>query len=85
MTVRETQKRVLPTPFHARTSAVCETNLWSSWKAYTVVDCYTTLEDEYFAIRNATSVFDLSPMTKYRITGKEGSAFPGQADDAQDG
>ena len=75
MTVRETQKRVLPTPFHARTSAVCETNLWSSWKAYTVVDCYTTLEDEYFAIRNATSVFDLSPMTKYRITGKDGSAY----------
>lgn len=74
MTVRETQKRVLPTPFHARTSAVCETNLWSSWKGYTVADCYTTLEDEYFAIRNATSVFDLSPMTKYRITGTEGLA-----------
>ena len=69
------QPRVLPTPFHSRTSAVCETNLWSSWKGYNVVDCYTTLEDEYFAIRNATAVFDLSPMTKYRITGTEGLAF----------
>ncbi len=75
MTLREAQQRVLPTPFHSRTSAVCETNLWSSWKGYTVVDCYTSLEDEYFAIRNATSVFDLSPMTKYRITGKEGMAY----------
>ena len=75
MTMREADKRVLPTPFHARTAALCETNRWSSWKAYTVVDCYTTLEDEYFAIRNATAVFDLSPMTKYRITGGEGLAY----------
>ena len=67
--------RVLPPPFPARPSAHCETNLWSQWKAYTVVDCYTVLEDEYFAIRNATSVFDLSPMTKYRITGKDGLAY----------
>ena len=51
MRVRETEKRVLPTPFHARAAARCETNLWSSWKGYTVADCYTTLEDEYFAIR----------------------------------
>ncbi len=72
--MRAKDKRVLPTPFHARTAALCGTNRWSSWKAYTVVDCYTTLEDEYFAIRNATAVFDLSPMTKYRITGNEGLA-----------
>jgi len=75
MTVRETDKRVLQTPFHSRTSALCETNLWSTWKAYTVVDCYSVLEDEYFAIRNATAVFDLTPMTKYRITGKDGLAY----------
>ena len=75
MRARETEKRVLPTPFHARAAARCETNLWSSWKGYTVVDCYTTLEDEYFAIRNATSVFDLSPMTKYRVSGGDGLAY----------
>ena len=75
MTVRETDKRVLQTPFHSRTSTLCETNLWSPWKAYTVVDCYSVLEDEYFAIRNATAVFDLTPMTKYRITGKDGLPY----------
>ena len=75
MSIRQTQQRVLPTAFHARSATLCETNLWSSWKGYTVVDCYTTLEDEYFAIRNATSVFDLSPMIKYRITGTEGLAY----------
>jgi aminomethyltransferase len=75
MTVREADKRVLTTPFYSRTSALCETNLWSPWKAYTAVDCYSYLEEEYFAIRNATAVFDLTPMTKYRISGKDGLAF----------
>ena len=75
MQTKVTEKRVLPTPFHARASSLCETNLWTSWKGYTVVDCYTTLEDEYFAIRNTTSVFDISPMTKYRISGRDGPAY----------
>ena len=54
---RETARRLLTTPFHERAAALCETNLWSDWKAYTVVDCYTTVEDEYFAIQPATRVF----------------------------
>ncbi len=75
MSVREAEKRVLTTPFHSRTSALCQTNRWSPWKAYTTVDCYSVLEDEYFAIRNATAVFDLTPMTKYRIRGRDGLAY----------
>lgn len=75
MSVRETDPRYLPTPFHSRTSKRCETNQWSPWKAYTTVDCYTVLEDEYFAIRNATGVFDLTPMIKYRIRGSDGAAY----------
>ncbi|MFT5131820.1 MAG: aminomethyltransferase [Gammaproteobacteria bacterium] len=75
MSVREADKRVLTTPFYSRTSALCETNLWSPWKAYTTVDCYSVLFEEYFAIRNATAVFDLTPMTKYRISGIDGLAY----------
>ena len=30
---------------------------------------------EYFAVRNSTGVFDLSPMTKYRISGSDSGAF----------
>ncbi len=75
MIARETEKRVLTTPFYSRASALCHTNLWSPWKAYTTVDCYSALEEEYFSIRNATSVFDLTPMIKYRISGKDGLAY----------
>jgi aminomethyltransferase len=74
MTQRE-QKRLLETPFFARTSNACETAEWGAWKAWRVVRCYTTVEREYFAIRNACGLFDLSPLTKYRISGPDGLAF----------
>jgi aminomethyltransferase len=75
MSVREADKRLLKTPFYSRASELCQTNLWSPWKAYTSVDCYSVVEEEYFAIRNATGVFDLTPMIKYRISGKDGLAY----------
>ena len=75
MSVREADKRVLRTPFYSRASELCQTNLWSPWKAYTTVDVYSYVEEEYFAIRNATGVFDLTPMIKYRISGKDGLAY----------
>ncbi len=75
MSVREADKRVLHTPFYSRASKLCQTNLWSPWKAYTTVDCYSVVQEEYFAIRNACGVFDLTPMIKYRISGKDGLAY----------
>ena len=66
---------MLKTPFHSRVEAACEINLWDEWKGYTTPDAYTDVELEYFAIRNSTGVFDLSPMTKYRITGPDAEAY----------
>ncbi len=63
------------TPFHSRVAEACETNKWDNWKGYTTPNTYTELEQEYFAIRNSTGVFDLSPMTKYRISGVDAEAF----------
>lgn len=62
-------RRVLTTPFYSRTAAACLTNEWSRWAGYTTVACYTDVELEYFAVRNQTGLFDLSPMIKYRIRG----------------
>lgn len=69
------ESMLLQTPFHSRVAAACETNKWDNWKGYTTPNSYTELEQEYFSIRNATGVFDLSPMTKYRITGADSEAF----------
>src|SRR5208282_3004517 len=35
----------------------------------TTVDVFSTVEQEYFAIRNAATLYDLTPMVKYRISG----------------
>ncbi|RLA04938.1 MAG: aminomethyl transferase family protein [Gammaproteobacteria bacterium] len=66
---------MLQSPFHSRVAAACEINQWAEWKGYTTPDAYTDVELEYFAIRNSTGVFDLSPMTKYRIKGPDAEAY----------
>ena len=55
---------VFPTPFHPRTAAANTLNAWHRWRDYTVADAYFDVGLEYTALRNACTVFDLSPMTK---------------------
>jgi hypothetical protein len=66
---------VYPTPFHPRTSQLNVLNEWHRWKDYTTADAYYDEALEYSAIRNACAVFDLTPMTKHRITGPDALAF----------
>ncbi|MBT3529595.1 MAG: aminomethyl transferase family protein [Gammaproteobacteria bacterium] len=73
--IQHNESMMLQTPFHSRVAAACETNKWDNWKGYTTPNSYTELEQEYFAIRNSAGVFDLSPMTKYRISGPDSEAF----------
>ena len=66
------------TPFHERTSALNETQLWSHWSGHLAADRYQMSDKlEYFAVRNAAGLFDSSPLYKYRITGKDAEAFLG--------
>jgi aminomethyltransferase len=66
---------LLQTPFHARTSALCHVNDWGRWAGYTVPDSYGAVELEYFAVRNTATLFDLTPMIKYRIAGPDAERF----------
>jgi glycine cleavage system T protein (aminomethyltransferase) len=60
------------TPFHARTSALCESLLWRDWAGYFAVSSYEVhLEHEYNAIRQAAALIDVSPLFKYRLTGRD--------------
>jgi aminomethyltransferase len=59
------------TPFHDRTFALCESLNYREWSGYYTVSAYETHHDhEYNAIRNATALIDISPLFKYRVTGK---------------
>lgn len=60
---------LLKTPFHNRARALSQRDSFIPWAGYTTVDVFTNVEQEYFAIRNATTLYDLTPMVKYRIAG----------------
>lgn len=77
MSIERTHYRTpaVPTPFHARTSALCQSNEWSRWAGYTTPERYTEVEHEYFAVRNRASLFDLTPMIKYAVTGPDAERY----------
>src|SRR5438132_7529067 len=60
------------TPFHERTFALCESLNYREWSGYYTVSAYETHhEHEYNAIRNAAALIDISPLFKYRISGRD--------------
>ncbi|HVN45146.1 MAG TPA: aminomethyltransferase family protein [Steroidobacteraceae bacterium] len=66
---------LLKTPFHERSRALSQLDSFIPWSGYSTVDVFTSVEQEYFAIRNASSLYDLTPMVKYRITGRDALRF----------
>ena len=66
---------LLKTPFHERARAFSQLDSFIPWSGYTTVDVFTSVEQEYFAIRNASSLYDLTPMVKYRIAGADALRF----------
>ena len=71
MTPVEVPQGRLKSPFYDRMKAIDTVNTWHEWKGYTTPDELYCGDTEYFAIRNTTGVFDITPMTKYRITGPD--------------
>src|SRR5580704_11116580 len=66
---------LLKTPFHERARALSQVDSFIAWAGYTPVDVFTFVEQEYFAIRNAATLYDLTPMVKYRIAGPEAARY----------
>ncbi len=66
---------LLKTHFHARTSEANKLNDWVAWGGYTTSNSYEDVTAEYTAIRNQSSLYDLCPMVKYRISGPDAEAF----------
>ncbi len=61
------------TPFHPRTGPLMEQSLaFRRWAGYFVASAYDAAHDrEYAAIRNAAALIDVTPLWKYRITGRD--------------
>jgi aminomethyltransferase len=60
------------TPFHERTAALCVSHAWRRWAGYIVASSYElSHEREYHCIRAAAALFDVSPLYKYMIRGRD--------------
>jgi aminomethyltransferase len=64
------------TAFHERTLALCESLSYREWSGYYTVSVYEmTHEHEYNAIRHSAGLIDISPLFKYRVTGRDATKF----------
>ena len=57
---------------HARTFPLCESLNYREWSGFYAVSSYEAHhEHEYNAIRNASALIDVSPLFKYRLSGRD--------------
>ena len=60
------------TPFHSRTAPLIRAQTWRRWSGHQIASAYDPHPDrEYAAVRNAAALFDVSPLKKYLITGRD--------------
>lgn len=63
------------TPFHERKSALNINQAWIVWNGYYAASYFRDPHLEYFATRNTCAVYDVSPMRKYRFSGRDAEAM----------
>jgi glycine cleavage system T protein (aminomethyltransferase) len=64
------------TAFHGRTMTMCESLNYREWSGYYAVSVYEMHhEHEYNAIRNSAAMIDITPLFKYRVTGRDATRF----------
>ena len=66
----------IPTPFHDRTARLCTSYRWIDWAGYLAVCSYHLPNDsEYYALRHAAGLIDITPLFKYEISGPDAAAY----------
>ena len=66
---------LMQTPFHKMIESEMTEGYWHDWAGCKAASIVQDQELEYFAIRSTSSVFDISPLIKYRIKGKDAESF----------
>jgi len=63
------------THFHPREAALNIREAWSSWNGYKFAQYYYDAEYEYFCVRNTCGTYDICPMQKYHVAGRDAQAM----------
>ena len=68
-------ERLKTTPFYPRAAALNIRDAWAAWNGYKFAELYYEAEYEYFCIRNQCGTYDICPMQKYEIKGRDAEAM----------
>jgi aminomethyltransferase len=64
------------TPFYSRTSALNDGQSWLNWSGYLSAGAYDMDHShEYVAVRTSSALFDVSPLFKYHVRGRDALAM----------
>jgi aminomethyltransferase len=73
--VEHVQPFLRKTPFHPRIEPLMHGNHWMRWTGHYAPAAFESVQSEYFTIRNGASVFDVSPLIKYTIRGRQAAEY----------
>jgi aminomethyltransferase len=61
--------------FYPRASELNIRDAWAAWNGYKFAEYYYDAEYEYFCVRNTCATYDICPMQKYEIKGRDAEAM----------
>ena len=64
-------ERLKLSPFYPRAKLLNIREAWSSWNGYKFAEYYYDAEYEYFCVRNLCATYDICPMQKYELRGRD--------------
>ncbi len=73
--VQHLQPFLRKTPFHEPMEQLMHGNGWARWMGFYSPAFYDSEQSEYFATRTGASVYDVSPLIKYSIRGKDAARY----------
>ncbi len=68
-------ERLKLSPFYPRAKVLNIRDAWAAWNGYKFAEYYYDAEYEYFCIRNSCATYDICPMQKYAIRGRDAEAM----------
>jgi aminomethyltransferase len=68
-------ERLKESPFYPREEALNIRNAWGAWNGYKFADYYYDAEYEYFCVRNTCGTYNICPMQKYHVSGRDAEAM----------
>ena len=68
-------ERLKLSPFYPREAVLNIRDAWAAWNGYKFAEYYYDAEYEYFCVRNTCATYDITPMQKYNVQGRDAEAM----------